>query len=143
MLEIYKSPYRFLLFGGLVAFLITAYFSDGHFHPDEHFQILEFANYKRGITPGDALPWEFGDKIRPSLQPTLACLVLETFQFIGIESPFTQIFLLRLITAFLAWLVIVKLSLLVVDQFRSEISKKVFLGFSLLLWFVPFISVRF
>jgi phosphatidylinositol glycan class B len=143
MLEIYKSPYRLLLFGGLLAFLITAYFSDGHFHPDEHFQILEFANYKRGITPGDALPWEFGDKIRPSLQPTLACLVLETFQFIGIESPFTQIFLLRLITAFLAWLVIAKLSLLVVDQFRSEISKKIFLGFSLLLWFVPFISVRF
>lgn len=143
MSEIFKSSYKPLIFSGLIVFLITAFFSNGYFHADEHFQILEFANYKRGFTPAEELPWEFKEQIRPALQPTLALISIEFLQFLGIESPFTQALILRLMSAMLAWLVFVKLSLLMVNQFRNEWTKRIFIGFSVLFWFIPFISVRF
>lgn len=143
MPEILKSPYKLLILGGLLVFIITAFFSHGYFHADEHFQLLEFANYKRGFTPASELPWEFYEKIRPALQPTLALVSIEFFEWLGIKSPFTQILLLRLITALLAWWVIVKLSLLVVEQFHNKWSRSIFIGLSVLFWFIPFISVRF
>lgn len=143
MSEIIRSPYKLLLLGGLFAFIITAFFSNGYFHADEHFQILEFANYKRGLTPASELPWEFNEKIRPALQPSLALGAVTFLGWMGIESPFTQVLILRLLTAFLSWFVISKLALLLVDQFKNEWSRKLFIGLAVLLWFVPFISVRF
>ncbi len=143
MSEIIRSPYKLLLLGGLLTFIITAFFSHGYFHADEHFQLLEFANYKRGLTPASELPWEFNEKIRPALQPSLALGAVTFLGWMGIESPFTQVLILRLLTAFLSWLVISKLALLLVDQFKNEWSRKFFIFLSVLFWFVPFISVRF
>lgn len=52
-----------------ITFMITAFFSVGHLQSDEHFQVLKFAQYKLGKISANDLPWEFGEKMRPSIQP--------------------------------------------------------------------------
>lgn len=141
--SIFKSPYRFILLSGLLVYLITAYFSIGYNHPDEHFQILEFCNYKLGLSPASELPWEFNDRIRPALQPTLAYLFIKFFKLLNIENPFTHALLLRILTALLSWFVICKISLFLLKEFTTEKGKIIFLCLNFFLWFVPFLSVRF
>ena len=51
--------------------IVTAWFSNLFYFPDEHYQVLEFMGHKLGITPASALPWEFHQRIRPWLQPAI------------------------------------------------------------------------
>ena len=53
-----------IYFISILSLLISSIFSVGFFHPDEHYQILEFANYKMGNINPTQLPWEFHEKIR-------------------------------------------------------------------------------
>jgi GPI mannosyltransferase 3 len=64
------------------------------FHPDEHFQILEFASYKLGTTPVEFLPWEYRFGMRPWLLPSIAFAV----RWI-LRDPFTAALALRLLAA--------------------------------------------
>ena len=60
---------RVLVLLHLLVVLVTAWRSETFFHPDEHFQVVEFASHLLGWTPADALPWEFAAQMRPWLQP--------------------------------------------------------------------------
>jgi len=137
------NPYKKLFLISLLVYIITAYFSIGYYHPDEHFQILEFCNYKLGNSPAIDLPWEFHEKIRPALQPTIAFVLIKIFNALSINNPFTHALILRIFTAILSWFVICKTALLLVDKFSFKIGKTIFLFLSLLLGFIPFINVRF
>jgi phosphatidylinositol glycan class B len=55
MKEIIKSEYSKFFFAGLIFILICAWLSLGYNHPDEHFQVLEFGNYKLGFSPAAQL----------------------------------------------------------------------------------------
>ncbi len=138
-----QSRYRIFGISSLIVFFITAIFSEGYYHPDEHFQILEFANYKIGKTPAADLPWEFNERIRPALQPFLAYCTFKGLNSIGITSPFTATFVLRLFAALLSWIVICKIASFLIKDFSTEQGRKFFLFLSLFLWFVPSLSVRF
>jgi hypothetical protein len=59
---------------GLLLILVAAVRSEGFHHPDEHFQVLEFAGAKLGLTPWSALAWEYRDQMRPWLQAALYTL---------------------------------------------------------------------
>jgi phosphatidylinositol glycan class B len=124
-------------------FLVTAYYSEGFFHPDEHFQLIEFANYKIGKTSLNELPWEFESRIRPALQVSIGYFLLETFNYLGLNDPFKQLTILRIITAILSWLVISRLFLLLIKNFKNEKTKHLLLFASFFIWFIPFLSVRF
>ncbi len=124
---------------GLFVHVLTAVYSIGHHHPDEHFQILEFANYKLGINEGSELPWEFAAQIRPTIQPTLATIYLSVCKSIGITNPFTQTFILRLFSA----VIMVLLSVLLVYHYFPKHSQAIALIFSLCFAYIPFINVRF
>ena len=143
MKEIFKSSFRNIFILSLFVYTVTAFFSEGYHHPDEHFQILEFSNYMIGKSPASDLPWEFGEKIRPALQPALASIIIKSANFIGIYNPFNYALILRMIAALLSWFLICKVSLLVVNNFKTDNGKKIFLYSSFFLWFIPFISVRF
>lgn len=67
--------------------LIACWFSLGFSQSDEHFQILEFAGLKLGINqPGD-LAWEFHEKMRPTLQPTLVFIIYKLWEGLGVSNP--------------------------------------------------------
>ncbi len=143
MRNIFNSQFKYYYLLGLFVFITTAIFSVGFHHPDEYFQILEFASYKLGNTPSNSLAWEFADRIRPTLQPTIAFLALKLFNTIGLINPFTISLILRLITALLAWLVISKISHLLLNQFKTTIAQTVFVFSCFFLWYVPYTFVRF
>jgi phosphatidylinositol glycan class B len=137
-----RLSYRALIIVGLVVFTITAYCSEGFYHPDEHFQLLEFANYKLGQTPAADLPWEFHQQIRPTLQPTIALAVFRVARATGITNPFTWALLLRLLSAWLAVWVLVRMSRCLAGVL-GEPGARLLLGASFLVWFMPFLGVRF
>ena len=143
MRAILTSSYRYYFLGGLLIFLITACMSEGFYHPDEHFQLLEFSHYKRGLSPASDLPWEFHEQMRPTLQPVLAMGLMNGLALVHIDNPFTYALILRILSALLNWWVISKLCLLLLRDFKHESGKKVFLFLSFFLWFIPLISVRY
>src|SRR5512140_3177096 len=83
----------------LLVTLVTAYFSETFFFPDEHYQVLEYMSMKLGITGAADLPWEFRAQARPWLQPFLYYLVAKPLMAIGIRDLFDVVFVLRLATA--------------------------------------------
>jgi GPI mannosyltransferase 3 len=126
-----------------IVFVVAAWFSTGYHHPDEHFQILEFCNYKLGNIPPDILPWEFNEQIRPALPVFIAYGVIRFLNAVGIEDPFLWAFVLRLLVAVVAWWIIRKLALILLDNFKTQAGQKFFFASIFLLWFVPYMSVRF
>lgn len=125
-----------------VIYCLTAYFSSGYHHPDEHYQILQFANFKRGLVPSGEIPWEFSAKIRSGLQPLLCYVIFIILNGIGVNNPFITTMLLRMLTAVLAMVAISKL----VVATRSQLTLKLNLCLILLFyltWYLPYINVRF
>jgi len=134
---------RHLFSIGFVIYGITAWFSEGYHHPDEHFQIIEFANYRLGRTPVADLPWEFAAEIRPGLQPMLTYGFLRAAEALGLTHPFTQVFLLRLLTGWLCLWVFFQWA----DGLSAALNDdRVGRGLRwavVFLWFMPYLSVRF
>lgn len=136
-----SRPPRFLFLIGMALYALTAWRSEGYHHPDEHFQILEFANYRLGRTPVDGLPWEFEAQIRPGLQPMLAFGAIRLCEAAGISSPFDQAFLLRLLSGWLClWLFFLWAKYIASEHPNSGIWLRLA---AVLSWFVPYLSVRF
>ena len=138
------SPfYKIFFFIVALIFFITAFNSHGFYHADEHYQIIEFAGLKLGTNSTTELAWEYESQIRPALQPTVCFGILKALNFIKITDPYTQAFLLRMLTAILALIVIGYFVKQSKDQFENEKTKKAYFLLSFLLWFIPLISVRF
>lgn len=128
----------------LIVFIITAFFSVGYHQADEHYQILEFAQYKLGHIPATELPWEFHEKMRPALQPWIAFVSIKFLNFIKITNPFTIILIFRIITGIFLWFVISRLNKIICGKyFNDKRWCDIFCTCSYLLWFIPYISVRF
>jgi phosphatidylinositol glycan class B len=128
---------------GLVVQLVAAWFSVGYNHYDEHFQVLEFCNYKLGLSPASALPWEFATQCRSALQPFIAYCFCKALDAFGLYNPFHVAFLLRLMMGILTWLVTCKVVKLMLPQFASDKGQRVYVWCSFLLWFVAYCGVRF
>ncbi len=124
----------------ILAHTIAAYTSFGYHHPDEHFQILEWANYFLGLNPdASKLPWEFTSQIRPWFQPFLHVLFMKPLLALGIYEPFNTAFLFRLIYGLLN--VAAMLELWKYFKREYKLNPAWFLWISLL-WFFPYIHVR-
>lgn len=126
----------------LIFYLIVAWQSSGFNHPDEHFQIIEFANYKLGKAKLSDLAWEYNAHIRSGLQPALCYVIFEIAQGFGLTDPYKLAFILRALTAILAILVIKNF----VSSSLNSIGNKyqwAYILLSYLLWFLPYINVRF
>jgi phosphatidylinositol glycan class B len=126
-----------------MVFIITAWFSVGYNQFDEHFQILEFAGLKLGITEKANLPWEYQCMMRPALQPLVVYCIYKAIAVTGVTSPFIMAFFIRLFSAILTLVSIH----LVIRLYAPGISNRkllyAFLILSFFLWFVPYNSVRF
>ena len=98
--------YKLLILSiAILVHIICAWNSSAYIHPDEHFQLLEFANYKFGQTQSSNLAWEFDAKMRPGIQPFIAFTVIKASSFVGIDNPNYVAFVLRLLSTFLAFFV--------------------------------------
>jgi len=126
----------------LLLSVIVAYFSVGFHHFDEHFQLIEFMNYKLGNTKAADLPWEFHRRMRPWLQPYLYLILDSPLRAIG-ASPFSRMFFLRLCSGIFSIFSIYYLYRNVLKSWYNNLSdKRTALFVMLFTWFIPYIAVR-
>jgi phosphatidylinositol glycan class B len=133
---------RFFFAAVLIIYLITAWNSDGWYHSDEHYTILEYAMYKMGEVSPEGLTWEFDAGIKPAFLAFLAFWLLKIFGILGMQDPYMQAFLMRSITAITAVLIIrffIRRSRYLVDPGLYPAYR----FFSYFLWFLPVLNVRF
>lgn len=126
----------------IIPLLICSYFSVGFHHFDEHFQILEYANYKMGYSDASDLPWEFGEKIRPTLQPWITVFFWKISNLFFEFNPFQFAFFLRLLTAVLSIIALVGIRQTFIQPIDPQ-NINWYYRFSFLLWFMPFVMVRY
>jgi phosphatidylinositol glycan class B len=130
--------FTFLCALSIILFAATAILSVGYLQADEHYQIIEFAQFKRNKTDILNLTWEFHDRIRSTFLPSLATLVFNACDAIGLTNGFSQAFTLRLLSA--------GASLLVLWRWLKSNpvqNRPMALFYSTLLCFIPYLSVRF
>lgn len=138
-----QLPDRTLLLLGSVLCIIAAWQTVGYYHPDEHFQIWEFANYKLGNIPASELPWEFPARMRPGLQPFLAYCMSKAAISLGIGNPFVHVFLMRLLWGAAALWVYWKWTEWLARDFQNpEQVRWMRLGI-LFFWLMPYLNIRF
>src|SRR4051794_39151193 len=84
--------------------LLAAWLSAGFYHADEHFQIVEFANYLLGKSPASQLPLEYSHQLRPWLFPAILAGMTKILTTLGVSSPFSWAFGYRCVSSLLGWL---------------------------------------
>ncbi|MEM9261429.1 MAG: hypothetical protein AAGA62_17450, partial [Bacteroidota bacterium] len=82
-----------------IIILFACWNSVGFHQGDEHFQLLEFAGYKAGVIKSSDLAWEFGEQMRPALQPAIAYVTYRAFGLFGEVHPYWLAFFLRFVSA--------------------------------------------
>lgn len=83
--------------------LTTAIVNVSPYHPDEHFQIIEYAGFKLGLLPRELLTWEFSEHMRPWLFPGAVYLLLRGLSALHIGDLFAQLTIVRVVCAAFAW----------------------------------------
>ena len=137
----YNKQIKILWIIGIVIHLLAAWYSSGYFHVDEHFQLIEYANYCIGNIQSSDLPWEFNANMRPTLQVYVFYFIVKFFGLFGLKNPFILAAFSRMLSALFALFTI---HLLGKTLFSKE-SKQylIFISISLFLWFMPYQHVRF
>ena len=135
---------RLVFWGGLVT-LLYAVLSTGVYHPDEHFQILEYAHMKLFGKPApEQLPWEYGLKMRPGFQPMIAYAVGKLLLFAGVYSPHLLALLLRLFSGALSMWAVWSFGRAAVRRgWLGPSGRNWFFGLSFGLWMLVYLHVRF
>ena len=127
---------------GIICLVMASIFSEGYYHLDEHYQILEFASSYLGLTKEYEMPWEWHEQMRPSFQPWIAITVHKILYGSGDTSPFHVAFVLRLLSAGLALFTTLLLHRSF-SHFYEGWQKKWLLAFGFFVWFMPYLMVRF
>jgi phosphatidylinositol glycan class B len=122
--------------------LVTAWFSETFYFPDEHYQVLEFMSYKLGITPASDLPWEFTVRIRPWFQPLIYFLIAKPLLLLGVKDMFIIAFVLRLATGLFSLAALAVFGRAVLLTITGEAEKRAFMRYLPLFGFLPYLFVR-
>ena len=122
--------------------ILTAYFSDLYYFPDEHYQILEFMSNKLGITAAADMPWEYSARIRPWMQPFLYYLIAGPLLFAGVKDLFVVTFILRLATGFLSLAALALFAKETLAGIEGKEEKLAFARYLPLFGFLPYLFVR-
>lgn len=136
--------YRRILLAGTLFTLLFALLSRGFYHPDEHFQILEYAHLKLfGAETTDYLPWEYHAMMRPGLQPFIAWLLGRGLLVAGYYSPFALVSLLQLLSAAFSVVALFALFRAVYDELGTACRRRWFLYVGFFLCFEVYLHVHF
>jgi phosphatidylinositol glycan class B len=136
-----KELRRSLLILGAVI-LVTAWFSETFYFPDEHYQILEFMALKLGITQAADLPWEYSARIRPWFQPLIYFLIAKPLMLLGLKDMFAIAFALRLATGLFSLAALAAFVRAVLPTIEGDEERRAFVGYLPLFGFLPYLFVR-
>ena len=135
---------KYIILTGCLFTLLFAFFSNEVYHPDEHFQILEYAHMKLFGTPVPAeLPWEYILMMRPGLQPMIAYGLGWLLDAGGIYSPYLLFSLLHVLSGALSIVSVLAFYRAVRGALSGPSEEKWLLLLSFFLWFMVYLHVRF
>jgi phosphatidylinositol glycan class B len=129
-------------FVSFIFFLAAACTSTIYLHPDEHYQIVEFASYKLGITQLSQLPWEYQAHIRSAFQPFLCLCFFKVFNALGIHDHFDHLLILKILTALFS-LFSIGIFCLSNLYLITEKYRKYYIVASFLFWYPYMYAVHF
>ncbi len=119
---------------------IASWTSFGYHHPDEHYQILEWANYFLGLNAdASKLPWEFAAQIRPWFQPLLHAGWMKVLIGLGVYEPFSAVTLIQGMYGLLNLWLLVRIWNFLRDRYDLAPQGAIAIA---MLWFLPYIHVR-
>jgi GPI mannosyltransferase 3 len=87
---------RVILFLGVLIQVVVCITAIGMYHPDQHFQIIEFSSHQLHQASAATDVWEFATHIRSTLQVYLFSAYYEACMAVGIRDPYLQLELLRI-----------------------------------------------
>jgi len=122
--------------------IVTAWFSNTFYFPDEHYQVLEFMGLKLGITPASELPWEFAARIRPWFQPLVYFLIASPLRALGMTDMFTVVFVLRLLTGLFSLAALAAFARAILPTIEGQDERRAFVRYLPLFGFLPYLFVR-
>jgi len=122
--------------------LLSAIFSTGYHHLDEHYQIYEFLGAKLGLTSYSDLTWEYAHKMRSWIQPGFYYLIAKPMTWIGLGNPFCMAFAFRLVTSAIGFVSLFYLNLATLKWIKNFKYAKWAILLTHFLWFIPFIQSR-
>ena len=122
---------------------LAAWFNAGFLSADEHYQIMEFAQYKLGRQTQAALAWEFPERMRPALQPWLAAVAIQLHHAVGLISPFTIAFSLRLVSIAIASVAAFEVCAQCLRPVTNRQLRQIALFLAFFLWIAPTAHGRF
>ncbi|KAK3604013.1 hypothetical protein CHS0354_026812 [Potamilus streckersoni] len=147
MLYKLRTPVAGVIILSALLHLLTAIFSIGYIHPDEHFQILEFIRYHSA--PDAPMVWEFHNKIRSYALPAFLYFIQQALWYIGITDAYDTVLVFRLISSALSFsatllLLITAQTWLNTRKSKANNSKYLLLtaGLLFLHYQIPFIHAR-
>jgi hypothetical protein len=131
------------LFAVVVALHATAaLLAPGFFHPDEHYQTIEWASALLGRTGEEQLTWELRAQIRSFLQPMFYAAIAKLAGAAGVGDPYDLALLFRLASAALGVGGIVALAAAIPKWFDSEDERRTATVALSVFYFLPLLHVR-
>ena len=139
--EIKKDLFIFFSIA-VIFYLVAALYSTTFSNADQHFQTLEFADFKRTGTGEEALPWEYHRKIRSWIQPYLYVVILDFADAVGITNPINQDRLIRLITGAAAVTSLALFAVTMAWWLPLRGQRRLLIGMLALTWMFPWFFTR-
>lgn len=139
-------PLRTIMLLALLLRMASAIFSEGYGMHDDHFLVIETPwSWTKGYDYDRWLPKSLGEDPKPTghnfFYAGINYLLFQAMDGIGIENPKTEMFILRLLLAFLS-LLTVYYSYKITEKLTDEKMAKIVGIFNACLWFMPFFVVR-
>ena len=125
-----------------VFYVLAGLVSVGFFHPDQHFQTLEFAHVKLHPENEDRMVWEYHSRIRPWTQPYAYMAVVGTLEAIGISNPFVHDAVIRMATGAIGMTALVLFCITVAHWLPLAAQKRWLAILFGLFWLFPFHNTR-
>jgi phosphatidylinositol glycan class B len=125
-----------------VFYVLAALVSVGFFHPDQHFQTLEFAHIKLHPENEDRMVWEYHARIRPWTQPYAYMVIVGALEAIGIANPFVHDAVIRLGTGIIGMAALVLFCISVAHWLPLAAQRRWLAIVFGLFWLFPFHNTR-
>jgi len=126
----------------LILHMIACVYSVGFYHPDEHYQIVEFAAYKVGLVQQQDLAWEYFSRSRPWIQPFLMSVVFRMLMSIGVHNVFVSLLVLRIIISLLSIISFILLGLCTLKWIPNKRIRNITLFALLFAFYIPVLHAR-
>lgn len=134
---------KYWLVIAIIIHAIAAWFSVGHYHDDEYYQILDFVAFKLDFEIANSLMWEFTNKLRGALQPFIAFVTVKAMMIVDVQSPFLWSYSLRLLSALISLVATVIFLKSIKNDIKYEKTFFWVIFFLLFSWILIFMNIRF